>query len=88
MLTDGLVNENRWLLAAGHRLDTAPLRTIGYQEPIRYLEGEIGEDEMVRLLKRNTRRYAKRQMTWFRRYPSALWCSADSVVSEALSVLQ
>ena len=88
MQADGLVDENRRLLDAGHRLDTNPLRTIGYQEPIRYLEGEIGEDEMVCLLKRNTRRYAKRQMTWFRRYPSALWCSAESGVSEVLSVFQ
>ena len=82
MLADGLVDENRRLLADGHRLDTHPLRTIGYQEPIRFLEGEIGEDEMVRLLKRNTRRYAKRQLTWFRRYPSSLRLSADANVCD------
>jgi tRNA dimethylallyltransferase len=76
MLADGLVDENRRLLAAGHRLDTPPLRTIGYHEPIRFLEGEIDEAEMVRLLKRNTRRYAKRQLTWFRRYPAAVWMDA------------
>lgn len=84
MLIDGLIDENRRLLAAGHRLDTAPLRTIGYQEPIRYLEGEISEDEMVRLLKQNTRRYAKRQWTWLRRYPGAVWADADHAKPETI----
>lgn len=86
MLEDGLVDENRRLLAAGHRLDTPPLRTIGYQEPIRFLEGEIDEAEMVRLLKRNTRRYAKRQLTWLRRYPGAAWL--DAATATVVSVLQ
>lgn len=81
MLVDGLVDENRRLLAEGHRLDTAPLRTIGYQEPIRFLEGEIDEGEMVRLLKQNTRRYAKRQQTWFRRHPDATWTLPDLAAS-------
>ena len=76
MLSDGLIDENRQLLADGHRLDTNPLRTIGYQEPIRYLLGDVSESEMVRQLKQNTRRYAKRQLTWFRRYPEAHWRSA------------
>ena len=55
--------------AASSRRDTIPglnpLRTIGYREPIAFLKGEITEDEMVRLIKQNTRRYAKRQETWF-----------------------
>ena len=84
MLGAGLIGENQRLLDAGHRLDTAPLRTIGYQEPIRYLRGELSEGEMVRLLKQNTRRYAKRQLTWFRRYPSATWLDASAVSVERL----
>ena len=78
MLVDGLVDENRRLVAAGHGPGTTPLRTIGYQEPMRFLSGDLGESEMVRLLKQNTRRYAKRQLTWFRRYPAARWLDADS----------
>jgi tRNA dimethylallyltransferase len=49
-----------------------PLRTIGYAEPIAFLQGEISFEEMRRLMQRNTRRYAKRQMTWFRRYPALI----------------
>ena len=71
MISGGLVEENRALLARGIRMDRPPLNTIGYQEVVPYLEGEIDQAEMVRLIKRNTRRYAKRQLTWFRRqgYP-------------------
>jgi tRNA dimethylallyltransferase len=66
MLKDGLIYEVRQLLADGFSPDLNPLRTIGYQEPIAFLEDKIDEAEMIRLLKRNSRRYAKRQMTWFR----------------------
>ena len=78
MLAEGLVDESRRLLEAGHDLDTVPLRSIGYQEPIRFLTGEIPEAEMVRLVKQNSRRYAKRQLTWFRRYPVSRWVDAAS----------
>jgi tRNA dimethylallyltransferase len=78
MLAAGLVDESRRLLAAGHSLETPPLRTIGYAEPIQFLQGETSEAEMVRLLKQNTRRYAKRQLTWFRRYPEARWVDLSS----------
>jgi tRNA dimethylallyltransferase len=68
MMESGLVDEVRGLLRAG--LDPAinALQSIGYREPVAYLQGQISENEMVRLIKRNTRRYARRQMTWFRRY--------------------
>jgi tRNA dimethylallyltransferase len=84
MLEAGLVEENRRLLEAGFRLDANPLRTIGYQEPIAYLEGEIAYEEMVRRLRRNTRRYAKRQLTWFRRRATYEWFDLQSGGWEAL----
>ena len=84
MLDGGLVDENRTLLAAGYGLETVPLRTIGYAEPIRFLQGEISEGEMVRLVRQNSRRYAKRQLTWFRRYPSASWSDASTVTVDSV----
>lgn len=81
MLADGLVEENRALLDAGIRLDQPPLNTIGYQEVVPYVQGEIGQDEMIRLIKRNTRRYAKRQMTWFRRAGYPMLPIAEATVS-------
>jgi len=79
MLEAGLVEENRRLLEAGFRLDTNPLRTIGYQEPIAYLTGAISYEEVVRRLGQNTRRYAKRQLTWFRRRVEYEWLDLGEV---------
>ena len=76
MLAAGLVDEVRGFLEAGYDPGLNPLRTIGYQEPIAFLKGEITEDEMVRLIKQNTRRYAKRQETWFRGDSEAIFVDA------------
>ena len=76
MLAAGLLEEARALLKAGHDPDAAPLRTIGYREPIAFLKGEIDEAEMARLIKQNTRRYAKRQETWFRGQSEATYVDA------------
>ena len=76
MLAAGLVDEVRGILEAGYDPGLNPLRTIGYREPIAFLKGEITEDEMVRLIKQNTRRYAKRQETWFRGDPEAIFLDA------------
>lgn len=78
MLARGLLDEVRGLLDRGIDPALQALQTIGYQEPIAHLRGEIDYDEMVRLIKRNSRRYAKRQLTWFRRYPSFQWVSVES----------
>lgn len=73
MLEAGLIEENRRLLEHAPTAGLNPLRTIGYREPMAFLRGEIEHDEMVRLLKRNSRRYAKRQLTWFRRHEEYRW---------------
>lgn len=73
MLENGLMDEVGDLLNHGIDPERQPLRTIGYREPIEYLDGKIDYDEMVRLIKRNSRRYAKRQLTWFRRYDEYEW---------------
>ena len=65
MMSQGLVEEARSLIP--HKNKNA-LRTVGYQELFRYFEGVYSLEEAVEKIKINTRRYAKRQMTWFRRY--------------------
>ena len=70
MMKQGLVEEARLLYT--YR-DYQALRTVGYQELFPALEGQYDLDEAVRLIKRNTRRYAKRQLTWFRRDTSVRW---------------
>jgi len=81
MVEAGLLDEASALLAAGFDRNLSPLRTIGYSEAFDYLDGQIpSRAEFERLLMRNTRRYAKRQMTWFRRYgeEAVLTTSADT----------
>lgn len=68
MIAQGLLKEVQSILTAGFSPQLNPLRTIGYQEPIAHLNGAYPFDEMLRLLKQNTRHYAKRQITWFKRY--------------------
>lgn len=74
MLAQGLVEEATLLLP--YRQHNA-LQTVGYSEVFGYLDGQYEEAEMVRLLKRNSRRYAKRQLTWFRREPDYAWFHAE-----------
>ena len=73
MYEAGLVAEVEAILEAGHSSELQAMQTIGYKETIAYLRGEYAYDRMVELVKRNTRRYAKRQLTWFRRYAGFQW---------------
>lgn len=87
MLSRGLLDEVRGILERGYDPDLNPLQTIGYQEPVDFLRGKISYDEMVRLVKRNSRRYAKRQLTWFRRDEDNIWLNAARSNSELLTEL-
>ncbi|MDE0471681.1 MAG: tRNA (adenosine(37)-N6)-dimethylallyltransferase MiaA, partial [Ekhidna sp.] len=53
------------------------LQTLGYSEIFGFLEGRYDREEAIRLLKRNSRRYAKRQLTWFNRYTDIHWFEPD-----------
>lgn len=70
MLEEGLVEEVSSLLNAGYTRDLTSMQAIGYKEIISHLYYECSLEEAVELLKRNSRRYAKRQLTWFRREKS------------------
>ncbi|GAB3558986.1 tRNA (adenosine(37)-N6)-dimethylallyltransferase MiaA [Spirosoma fluminis] len=74
MLAAGLVEEVQSLLPYRH---LPALHTVGYQEVFPFLDGVYDDEEMVRLLKRNSRRYAKRQLTWFRNQGAYTWFHPD-----------
>ncbi len=80
MVDNGLVDEVAALLDSGYDETHPALRTIGYSEAFAYLRKEISRDVMIALIQRNTRRYAKRQLTWFRRYENAIWLNLDDPV--------
>jgi len=80
MMENGLEHEVKAIISSGIDPDTIVLKTIGYKEVVSRLRDRISQTEMLRLIKRNTRRYAKRQLTWFRRYPSFNWVDADESI--------
>ena len=84
MLADGLMDEVKHLLETPE-IDSLPvMRTIGYMEVIEHLKGAYDYNEMVRLIKRNSRRYAKRQLTWFRRFEEYCWIDLDNATPDTL----
>ena len=93
MVAAGLVDEVRGLLAAGFRDGVTAPQAIGYKEIVEALDGNITLEEAVRAIKTATRRYGKRQRTWFRRDKRIRWVNADvgdaeAVAAEILSQLE
>lgn len=78
MIELGLVDEVRSLLDQGLDKNSQSLKAIGYKEVISYLEGEIEYSEMIDLIKKNSRHYAKRQLTWFRSDGRIKWFDRES----------
>ncbi len=73
MMEAGLLEEVRRLKAMGCRRGMVSMQGLGYKELLACLDGEYGLEEAVELLKRDTRRFAKRQLTWFRREQDVIW---------------
>ena len=82
MLEQGLVAEVDGLLKRGYRPELVSMQGIGYKEFIPYLNGECTLEEAVIQLKTNTRRFAKRQLTWFRRQIEGLWLDMSENTQE------
>ena len=85
MIKSGLVDEVRRLLNDGLDKSCQSMKAIGYRQIISYLEGEYDLNTAIELIKRDSRRYAKRQLTWFRRYEDAVWINVDSMNTEQIS---
>lgn len=88
MIAAGLVEEVKNILSLGYSKEINALNTVGYKEIISYLENEVTLERAIELIKRNTRRYAKRQMTWFRKTKDISWLNCDENTSlEQLAAL-
>ena len=73
MMKDGLVEEVQSLKNEGCKRGMVSMQGLGYKEILDYLDGVIPLEEAVRILKRDTRHFAKRQLTWFRRERDVIW---------------
>jgi len=92
MWRHGLVEEVRQILARGIPETAKPFESIGYKQALDFVMGRSGETDAIEAMQRDTRRYAKRQLTWFRREPEVFWFSGfgedpaiQSKVVEALA---
>lgn len=85
MIRDGLLEEVTDILKRGYSPELQSLKTVGYREAIRHLNGDLNVAEMTEKIKTSTRRYARRQLTWFRRYSGITTISLESQSSSALT---
>lgn len=83
MFEKGLVDEVKQLLKNGVNPNCQAFKGIGYKEVVQYLEGLISYDACVDLIQKNTRHFAKRQITWYKRMPYIEWITIDSQTTEA-----
>jgi tRNA dimethylallyltransferase len=77
MISNGLINEVNNLLNMGYSENYVSMQGLGYKEIVKYLKGQYSLDEAVDILKRDSRRFAKRQLTWFRRDERIHWINID-----------
>ena len=87
MLEQGLVEEVRRLSEMGYTKDMVSMQGLGYKEILRYLEGELTLEEAVYILKRDTRHFAKRQLTWFKRERDVIWLEKDKFSYQENAIL-
>lgn len=83
MLSDGLLNELNDLIILGYKDKIEKANVIGYAELLQYIDGAISFDEAVSMIKQNSRRYAKRQMTWFRKQTDIVFYDNNSELIDA-----
>ncbi len=79
MIEQGFINEVKTLLANGYTPDSPGLSAIGYHELTEYINGLLTLDNAIDQIKKNTRRYAKRQFTWFNKNSGVNWFSANNI---------
>jgi len=88
MIKAGLIDEVKRLIDAGYSKNLPSMQALGYKEAIGYLEGKYGKEEMIKLLKKNTRNFARRQLVWFRRLKDVKWLDVEKEKDLLGSVLQ
>ena len=86
MLEDGLIEEVKEISEKYKEFPTA-MQGLGYKEVVQYLNGDISKENMINKIKMETRRYAKRQLTWFRRYENITWLNGLGDVQKNIDII-
>ncbi len=91
MIDSGLIGEVEGLLKMGYSTELKPMQAIGYRHIVGYLKGRWNLDEAITLIQRDTRRYAKRQLTWLRADPDIIWVNLDDksgIINRVMAFIQ
>ena len=95
MIEAGLVNEVQKLKDMGCSREMVSMQGLGYKEILAYLDGEYTLEEAVYIIKRETRHFAKRQLTWFKRERDVIWLDKQTfgyddaaILTDMISILQ
>ncbi len=86
MIEQGLIEEVKNILKKYNEFPTA-MQGLGYKEVVEYLDGKTTKEEMIEKIKQETRRYAKRQLTWFRKNKETIWLDAKNTVQENIDTI-
>ncbi len=86
MIAQGLIEEVKQILEKYHTFPTA-MQGLGYKEVVEYLEGSCTKEEMIEKIKKETRHYAKRQLTWFRKNKETIWLDGEKSTDENVSII-
>jgi len=87
MVEDGLVEEVKSLLSKGYPKDLPSFQALGYKEVVEYLDGKWSKEQMIAELKKRTRHFARRQMTWFKRFKNVKWFEAPVDIQTILDYI-
>ncbi|ONI46453.1 tRNA (adenosine(37)-N6)-dimethylallyltransferase MiaA [Candidatus Epulonipiscium fishelsonii] len=88
MINRGLLNEAKWLFDQGFDENLTAMKAIGYREFFPYFKGDMDLDATIEQVKRNTRRYAKRQLTWFKHQANPIFIEVDKFNFEISSIIK
>jgi len=86
MIEDGFLNEVKMLLKKGYSPDLKSMQSLGYHHMVEYIYGNISWEQALDSMKRDTRRYAKRQLTWFKADPEMKWFTPDQTEQMQLEI--
>ena len=86
MIEQGLIEEVENIYNKYKKFPTA-MQGLGYKEVVEYLNGDLTKEEMIEKIKQETRRYAKRQMTWFKKNKQTIWLDTENTVQNNLQII-
>ena len=86
MMNQGLVEEVENIRKKYNKFPTA-MQGLGYKEVVDYLDGKYSKEEMIEKIKMETRRYAKRQMTWFRKNKQTIWLDGQNDIQNNIDII-